>query len=261
MKVAFPLRKKGKKHTVRVGVYFISNCFYYSFFTIEQQFISGITEDIGQLTTLLVKQYHYTKQQILYVSVLPMHLVWRTRYHYPQKTTQYLLEQQVYHLLETDLPHDGSPIWFDYLYQDDYLELYVVKQQNAEQEIEKYLPLQLNVLDVFSRVLLRAFRYLINKKSSETVLYCYYAEQCIFLLDSPYKTEILVIQEDFPNGWEKFTTSFNVKFSTCVLFQSEKRKSEDITAVINYENVQQLSTLSEGELISLGCALWGQNEQ
>ncbi|MFC0308978.1 hypothetical protein ACFFHK_04565 [Gallibacterium trehalosifermentans] len=212
------------------------------------------------LTTLLTKQYRYAAQQILYVSVLPIHLVWRRSYHYPQKLTQYVLEQQVYHLLENDLPHDGSPIWFDYIYQGEYLDLYVVKQHNAQQEIEKYYPLPLSILDVFPRVLLRAFRHLSERNATESVLYCYYAEQCIFLLDSPFKTELFVTQEDFYSSWEKYITAFRNNFSRIILFQTDKHQSVDITAIINHENVQQITTLSEGEFICLGCALWGRDD-
>lgn len=257
MKVAFPPRKKAKKHSIRVGVFFVSNCFYYTLITANDEINSGVASTINELIELLTVQYRCHLQQIVFISVLPQHLIWRKSVYVSQPLHQYALEQQLYHILENDLPNDGAPIWFDYLYRQESLDVYVIKQQSAEQELGKYSPLSLQVLDVLPRTLLRAFRYLSGKSQQEKVLYCFCAEQLIFLVDSPNKTEMLFSQEDFAASWHKLASTFAQNCSSIIILQTAEQTEIDFTVIEQRDEVQILPTMAAGEFITLGCVLWG----
>lgn len=256
MKVIFPPRKKGTNTTFRVGVYFLSDCFHYALLDINHEISTGKVKDIAALTTMLTQQYRQRLSQTIFVSALPNHLVWRQNIHVPETLNQYALEQHIYHILEHELPSDGQAVWFDYSYQQANLELYVVKQHHAEQELAKYSPLSLNILDTLPRVLLRAFRYLSGKRGEENVLYCFYTENPMFILDSSYKTEVFYAYEDFATSWHKAQDYFSRRFAKVVVFNATEQDEGALTSCETAE-LQQLPKMSQGQFIALGCVLWG----
>ncbi|OBX11822.1 hypothetical protein QV07_01170 [Gallibacterium genomosp. 3] len=259
MKAIFPPRKKGKKQTVNIGIFYLSNCFYYTFLSKELEVKSGCVESINRLQQYLIDKYQLDLRYVRYVSVLPFHLIWRKSYYYPQTLTQYAIEQQVYHLLEHELPIEREQVWFDYCYQQQHLEIYAVRQEYAEQEIAKYVPLKLGVLDVLPRVLLRAFRHLSSNCSVGNTLYCYFTTSLILLLDLPQKTDVFVSQENIAFNLEKYLTELNQTINTIVVFQDQDTEQIDLSSVSEKYLIQQLPKISVSEFICLGCALWGQN--
>lgn len=257
MKVPFAPRKKVSSKLVKVGIVFIDNCFFYSFFKQDGELVCGKVEDRMQLEKQLSQQFQLEAKHLLYISVLPIHLVWHKRYLCPQALTQYEVAQQVYSMLENDVPNDGMPIWFDYVYQGQQIDLYVVKQKNAEAELAKYRQFDLNILDVLPRVLLRAFYYEIQPDKTETLLYCYCAEQTIFILYSSLNTEIVVSQSSLAQSWSRFQERFANRFSKMVIYQ-EQSEERDLSQLGLPENHILLEAKSQYAFLSLGCALWGE---
>lgn len=185
------------------------------------------------------------------ITAIPPHLSWYTSKTFPYLLSSYECYIQAQRLLQQQLPNEQENIWFDYRFNHSRLELYAVKEIYAQKVINQFLPLKINILDIFNHTILRSFRWLTSTKH-ENLLYCFYdQQQSYFLIDTPQQ----LIPATNLETIKQLLQSQNLALHHCVLYQAPPNL--DLNFLPSQCSVQHLdSELNTGQFLALGCALW-----
>lgn len=111
-----------------------------------------------------------------FVASIPAHLTWSKVLMLPQVLNAQECHQQCKFVIEKELPIFLEELWFDYrstpLKQGFRLEVTAIRKSSAQTYLQDFQPFNINILDVASNAVLRAFQYLLNEQvRSENTLF------------------------------------------------------------------------------------------
>ena len=145
-------------------------------------------------------------------------------------------------------------MWFDYrstsLKQGFRLEVTAIRKSIAQTYLQDFQPFKINVLDVASNAVLRAFQYLLNEQvRSENTLFLFQEDDyCLAICERSQQSQILQSHENLTALYEQFTERFEGQLEQVFVYQIPS----SYTPLL--ENWQRIET--ELPFIALGNALW-----
>ena len=162
--------------------------------------------------------------------------------------------QQCKFVIEKELPISLDELWFDYrstpLKQGFRLDVTAIRKSTAQTYLQDFQPFKINVLDVASNAILRAFQYLLNEQvRSENTLFLFQEDDyCLAICERSQQSQILQSHENLTVLYEQFTERFEGKLEQVFVYQIPSSH----TALP--ENWQRVET--DLPFVALGNALW-----
>ncbi len=251
---------------INVGIHLRENYFdivYFSkkrkphYFSVSMSDKDSILEKVmGEFALFSENNY-----KIQFITSISPNQLWTHSIILPQTLQQKEYEQQCHYLLEQYLPIPIEDIYFDYRIepmshndQSTKLEICAIQKSLAEQFVEKFNPLKINVLDTQTRALIRAVKYL---DSSVDLM-----ETALLLQDQDLKLALYYqnhklcwLQGRYIN-WQTLVTQFQQRYviePRYLLLNSEQLRNEEIP-----QNWQRINT--DLPILALGNALWNTKE-
>ena len=109
----------------------------------------------------VIASFATKNSQCCFIGAISPHLTWSKTLILPQTLNAQECEQQCRFILQKELPIPLDELWFDYLTtplkQGFRLDITAIRQESANAELAKYLPLKLTALDLLNHSVLRAF--------------------------------------------------------------------------------------------------------
>ena len=138
--------------------------------------------------------------QCCFIGAISPHLTWSKTLILPQTLNAQECEQQCRFILQKELPIPLDELWFDYLAmplkQGFRLDITAIRQESANAELEKYLPLKLTALDSLNHSILRAFYAILGQEPINT-LFLYQDQQgCLAVCERLQQRQVLQSQGD-----------------------------------------------------------------
>ena len=136
----------------------------------------------GQQRTFFPSYYliYRKTNQCCFIGAISPHLTWSKTLILPQTLNVQECEQQCRFILQKELPIPLDELWFDYLTtplkQGFRLDITAIRQESANAELAKYLPLKLTALDLLNHSILRAFYAILGQEPINT-LFLYQDQQ------------------------------------------------------------------------------------
>lgn len=253
------MMEKGK--VLQIGLSCNQDCLEAVFFEQPDQpvFISmPITESHNFMETLLSKLINKPTRalKLLFICAVFPHQIWSKTLFLPQKLTAQEADNQCRFMLEKELPLSLSELWFDYcsipLKQSFRLDIFAIQKTVAQQYLQQFEPLKINVLDTITNSLQRAFEYQMKKVLQSTDLLLYQDQQsCLAIQFQPHRTLVLQQSQTKLTALYHQFCRHNEPAATHVYFYSTLPLQEVLP-------MDWLEVQSELPLIPLGNALWQQ---
>lgn len=251
--------EKGK--VLQIGLSRNQDCLEAVFFEQVDQpvFISLPITESENFTETLFSQLNNPPTRTLklqFICAVFPHQIWSKTLLLPQKLSTQEADNQCRFMLEKELPIPLSELWFDYcstpLKQGFRLDIVAIQQTLAQQYLQQFAPLKINVLDTVVNSLQRAFEYQMKKPLQNTDLLLYQDQQgCLAIQFQPHRT--LVLQQSQ-------TKSTALYHQFCLHHQSEITQVYFYSALPTQEPfpADWVEIQSVLPLIPLGNALWQQ---
>lgn len=195
-----------------------------------------------------------TRVALRFVGCISAHLTWTKSLILPNILTAQECHQQCQFVLEKELPIPLNELWFDYtsapLKQGFRLDICAIRQETAHNFLQNLQPFKLNVLDITTHAIMRAFHYLLGAKArSGNALFLFQNE--VFSLavsETSHQVQSLQTQENL----------------TALFAQFQQRYPEPVEQIFVYQTPAVKSNLPESwqvvntelPFIALGNALW-----
>lgn len=202
----------------------------------------------------LKTQYQGKTFPLQFVVSIPAHLTWSKVLMLPQVLNAQECHQQCKFVIEKELPIFLEELWFDYrstpLKQGFRLEVTAIRKSTAQTYLQDFQPFKINVLDVASNAVLRAFQYLLNEQvRSENTLFLFQEDDyCLAICERSQQSQILQSHENLTALYEQFTERFEGQLEQVFVYQIPS----SYTPLL--ENWQRIET--DLPFIALGNALW-----
>ena len=195
--------------------------------------------------------------QCCFICAISPHLTWSKTLILPQTLNVQECEQQCRFILQKELPIPLDELWFDYLTtplkQGFRLDITAIRQESANAELAKYLPLKLTALDLLNHSILRAF-YAILGQEPTNALFLYQDQQgCLAVCERLQQRQVLQSQSDLSELYQQFIQRFPETIEQVYVYQTP-----DILNSRTIESLPQDWQRIETDLpfIALGNALW-----
>ena len=195
--------------------------------------------------------------QCCFIGAISPHLTWSKTLILPQTLNAQECEQQCRFILQKELPIPLDELWFDYLTtplkQGFRLDITAIRQESANAELAKYLPLKLTALDLLNHSILRAF-YAILGQEPTNALFLYQDQQgCLAVCERLQQRQVLQSQRDLSELYQQFIQRFPEKIEQVYVYQTlDMLNSHTIESLP--KNWQRIET--DLPFIALGNALW-----
>ena len=189
-----------------------------------------------------------------FVASISAHLTWSKVLMLPQILNAQECHQQCKFVIEKELPIPLEELWFDYistpLKQGFRLDVTAIRKSSAQTYLQDFQPFKINVLDVASNAILRAFQYLLNEQvRSENTLFLFQEDDyCLAICERSQQSQILQSHENLTVLYEQFTERFEGQLEQVFVYQIPSSHTP------LPENWQRIET--ELPFIALGNALW-----
>ena len=224
------------------------------FHKVQSICLSGQQKDIfSQLLPHLPQKTN----QCCFISAISPHLTWSKTLILPQTLNAQECEQQCRFILQKELPIPLDELWFDYLTtplkQGFRLDITAIRQESANEELTKYLPLKLTALDLLNHSILRAFYAILGQEPINT-LFLYQDQQgCLAVCERLQQRQVLQSQRDLSELYQQFIQRFPETIEQIYVYQTP-----DILNSRPIELLPQDWLRIETDLpfIALGNALW-----
>ena len=159
--------------------------------------------------------------------------------------------------MQKELPIPLDELWFDYLTtplkQGFRLDITAIRQESANAELEKYLPLKLTALDLLNHSILRAF-YAILGQEPTNALFLYQDQQgCLAVCERLQQRQVLQSQGDLSELYQQFIQRFSETIEQVYVYQTPDMLNSD-TIESQPKDWQRIET--DFPFIALGNALW-----
>ena len=189
-----------------------------------------------------------------FVASISAHLTWSKVLMLPQILNAQECHQQCKFVIEKELPIPLEELWFDYrstpLKQGFRLDVTAIRKSSAQTYLQDFQPFKINVLDVASNAILRAFQYLLNEQvRSENTLFLFQEDDyCLAICERAQQSQILQSHENLTALYEQFTERFKGQIERILVYQIPSSHTP------LPENWQRVET--DLPFIALGNALW-----
>lgn len=185
------------------------------------------------------------------------HLTWSKTLILPQTLNAQECEQQCRFILQKELPIPLDELWFDYLAmplkQGFRLDITAIRQESANAELEKYLPLKLTALDSLNHSILRAFYAILGQEPINT-LFLYQDQQgCLAVCERLQQRQVLQSQGDLSELYQQFTQRFPETIEQIYMYQTPDILNSHTIELLS-QDWQRIET--DFPFIALGNALW-----
>ena len=196
----------------------------------------------------LKTQYQGKTFPLQFVASIPAHLTWSKVLMLPQVLNAQECHQQCKFVLEKELPISLDELWFDY--RSTSLKQGFRLDVTAQTYLQDFQPFKINVLDVASNAILRAFQYLLNEQvRSENTLFLFQEDDyCLAICERSQQSQILQSHENLTALYEQFTERFEGQLEQVFVYQIPSSHTP------LPEHWQRVET--ELPFIALGNALW-----
>ena len=195
--------------------------------------------------------------QCCFIGAISPHLTWSKTLILPQTLNVQECEQQCHFILQKELPIPLDELWFDYLTtplkQGFRLDITAIRQESANAELAKYLPLKLTALDLLNHSILRAFYAILGQEPTNT-LFLYQDQQgCLAVCERLQQRQVLQSQSNLSGLYQQFIQRFPETIEQIYVYQAP-----DILNSHTIELLPQDWLRIETDLpfIALGNALW-----
>ena len=195
--------------------------------------------------------------QCCFVGAISPHLTWSKTLILPQTLNAQECEQQCRFILQKELPIPLDELWFDYLTtplkQGFRLDITAIRQESANAELEKYLPLKLTALDLLNHSILRAFYAILGQEPVNT-LFLYQDQQgCLAVCERLQQRQVLQSQGDLSELYQQFIQRFPETIEQVYVYQTPDMLNLH-TIELQPQDWQRIET--DLPFIALGNALW-----
>ncbi|MDO4430058.1 MAG: competence protein ComA [Lonepinella koalarum] len=204
------------------------------------------------IATKLTQDNPSLKVGLTFITAISSKHIWSKTLILPHALSSAECEQQCRYVLAQELPVPLDELWFDFcskpLKQSFRLDIFAVMQSIAKQQVDKFSPLKINVLDTLSHCLLRAFRYFQpHLDDAETLLLYQDGEHSIAIQNKTHQLQLLQTQGNLTALFEQFCERYEEKPNAVIYYRTTGQE-------ILPNNWQEINT--ELPLIALGAALW-----
>lgn len=247
-----------KRQVIQIGVYQQDSELQFVWLNRRKQvqFLSFSTDKISIETELMVRlaeDFPQSHLSIRFIGCISPHLTWTKTLILPHSLNPQECEQQCRFVLQKELPISLDELWFDYtaqsLKQGFRLDIYAIRQEVAKDIQHSLGALSLNVLDVSSHAILRAFRFLLNVDETDA-LYLYQDEvHSVAIMESAQQKYILQTTENLTALYEQFCRRFDVENKPVYVYIPSHIAPIDLP-----QDWQKVKT--HFPFIALGNALW-----
>ena len=224
------------------------------FYKVQSICLNGQQKDIfPQLLSHLSQKAN----QCCFIGSISPHLTWSKTLILPQTLNAQECEQQCRFILQKELPIPLDELWFDYLTmplkQGFRLDITAIRQESANAELEKYLPLELTALDLLNHSILRAFYAILGQEPINT-LFLYQDQQgCLAVCERLQQRQVLQSQGDLSELYQQFIQRFSETIEQVYVYQTPDMLNSD-TIELQPKDWQRIET--DFPFIALGNALW-----
>ena len=224
------------------------------FYKVQSICLNGQQKDIfPQLLSHLSQKAN----QCCFIGSISPHLTWSKTLILPQTLNVQECEQQCRFILQKELPIPLDELWFDYLSmplkQGFRLDITAIRQESANAELEKYLPLELTALDLLNHSILRAFYAILGQEPINT-LFLYQDQQgCLAVCERLQQRQVLQSQGDLSELYQQFIQRFSETIEQVYVYQTPDMLNSD-TIELQPKDWQRIET--DLPFIALGNALW-----
>ena len=159
--------------------------------------------------------------------------------------------------MQKELPIPLDELWFDYLTtplkQGFRLDITAIRQESANAELAKYLPLKLTALDLLNHSILRAFYAILGQEPINT-LFLYQDQQgCLAVCERLQQRQVLQSQGDLSELYQQFIQRFSETIEQVYVYQTPDMLNSH-TIELQPQDWQRIQT--DLPFIALGNALW-----
>lgn len=203
-------------------------------------------------------------------AIYPQH-IWSKSLILPYLLNQQEQQQQVDYLLQKELPLPLTQVWFDYYYQampiateqapqNSRLDIFAIEQQNAQQYLEQFTPIKINILDNLVYALLRGFYYLCpTLQNNPEVLWIYQDQQIVIAIQNkPHQLQMLhKTAGNLTALIQQYEQTYPHSAKHYVYYQTAGNTQFSINHCSVSDNKVWQILDNHLPLIPLGCALWG----
>ena len=202
----------------------------------------------------LKTQYQGKTFSLQFVASISAHLTWSKVLMLPQILNAQECHQQCKFVIEKELPIPLEELWFDYrstpLKQGFRLDVTAIRKSSAQTYLQDFQPFKINVLDVASNAILRAFQYLLNEQvRSENTLFLFQEDDyCLAICERAQQSQILQSHENLTALYEQFSERFEWQLERIFVYQLP------LSYTLLPEHWQRVET--DLPFIALGNALW-----
>lgn len=224
------------------------------FYKVQSICLNGQQKDIfPQLLPHLPQKAN----QCCFIGSIYPHLTWSKTLILPQTLNAQECEQQCRFILQKELPIPLDELWFDYLAmplkQGFRLDITAIRQESANAELEKYLPLKLTALDSLNHSILRAFYAILGQEPINT-LFLYQDQQgCLAVCERLQQRQVLQSQGDLSELYQQFTQRFPETIEQIYMYQTPDILNSHTIELLS-QDWQRIET--DFPFIALGNALW-----
>ena len=195
--------------------------------------------------------------QCCFIGSISPHLTWSKTLILPQTLNAQECEQQCRFILQKELPIPLDELWFDYLSmplkQGFRLDITAIRQESANAELEKYLPLELTALDLLNHSILRAFYAILGQEPINT-LFLYQDQQgCLAVCERLQQRQVLQSQGHLSELYQQFTHRFPETIEQIYVYQTPDILNSHTIGLLP-QDWQRIET--DLPFIALGNALW-----
>ena len=224
------------------------------FYKVQSICLNGQQKDIfPQLLPHLPQKAN----QCCFIGSISPHLTWSKTLILPQTLNAQECEQQCRFILQKELPIPLDELWFDYLAmplkQGFRLDITAIRQESANAELEKYLPLKLTALDLLNHSILRAFYAILGQEPINT-LFLYQDQQgCLAVCERLQQRQVLQSQGDLSELYQQFIQRFPETIEQVYVYQMPDMFNSH-TIGLQSQDWRRIET--DLPFIALGNALW-----
>lgn len=198
-------------------------------------------------------------KRIKWVSAVHSQKIWHRSLILTTNSTKQEIHMHCKHTLERELPLPIAEIYFDYASVNldsasMRVDLFAIKRSIAEEYIQKYSPLKLDVLDAITQAIMVAFKYLLPEDNNSSTLFLYQEDQQILGIYPQKTNDLIWCKNDFyPSEFcKQFSQMHSLEIGQVVIWQAGTSKARIP------DHWKQIH--SEIPLVALGCALWQGNK-
>ncbi|MCK3658334.1 hypothetical protein A4G18_06355 [Pasteurellaceae bacterium Pebbles2] len=213
--------------------------------------------------------------QVKFITAILPHQLWAKTLILQQSLSASEYEQQCRYTLEQELPITLEELWYDYtntpLKQGVRLDIFAVRKTIAQNLLQQFSPLKIDVLSTAVHCLFKAFCYLSKRYVTPSSLFIYQEKQWLIAFRQSTQEWQVVSQmhsasisgENEHNPTETASQSDKTAVNLTALYQQFAQRYNDVSEIFVYSSADEIMLDKPYQRlrcafspIALGAALW-----